>query len=312
MTKFIDAQTIEDYINYPELVDQIENYYQKLKEGKVSVTSRIFNPTVEGGVFIVGGATNFETESFIVMSQLVMPWLRDKAEPVARTSYLYTNYKTGELKAVVTGGDLVRYRTPAKSALVAKYLAPKKSKYTLGLIGLGIQAITHAEAFKSMFNINRIVAHSRTPQKWQHNIDAINESLYMDVEILSREEVIEQSDILIIITSAKEPLLNFSDLHKGQLVIGTDHAETVAKDVVLKADKVFVDYRPTAENEIGPVKILLDEGQKYEDIVDGDLLQLATGELKGRESEDEIIFFQSLGVLHENLATVEYLYEKTK
>jgi ornithine cyclodeaminase len=101
-------------------------------------------------------------------------------------------------------------------------------------------------------------------------------------------------------------------LHKGQLVIGTDHAETVAKDVALNAEKVFVDYRPTAENEPATIRMLLEEGHAYEEIVDGDLLQLTGGALPGRESEDEIIFFQSLGVLNENLAAVEYLYDKLK
>jgi ornithine cyclodeaminase len=100
------------------------------------------------------------------------------------------------------------------------------------------------------------------------------------------------------------------DLHKGQLVIGTDHAETVAKDVALNADKVFVDYRPTAENENATIKMLLADGQKYEELVDGDLLQLTSEEVVGRNSDDEIIFFQSLGVLNENLAAAEYFYNK--
>ena len=110
----------------------------------------------------------------------------------------------------------------------------------------------------------------------------------------------------------KITLVSFSELHKGQLVIGTDHADTVAKDVVLNADKVFVDYKPTAENEPATINTLLNEGKSYDELVDGDLLQLSAGEIKGRVSEDEIIFFQSLGVMNENLAAVEYLYEKVK
>jgi ornithine cyclodeaminase len=310
MTKIINKKLIEEAIEYKELIDQIEKYYQLLKEGKVAVTNRIFTDSKDGGKYIIGGATNFENETYIVMGQTVMPWLAEQALPVAMTSYLYNSFRTAEIKAVVGGIDIVRFRTAAKSALAAKYLAPKKDEYTLGLIGLGIQSVTHSEAISSIFNVSRIIANSKNPEKRGANLESIKSKLGRSVELLSKEEVIKQSDILVVISSAKEPLVNFAELHAGQLVIGTDHAETVAKDVVLNADKVFVDYRPTAESEMAAVKMLLDEGQKYEEIVDGDLLQLASGELKGRDSENEIIFFQSLGVMHENLATVEYLYGK--
>lgn len=312
MTKIISKRLIEKSNNFVELVDEIKKYYQMLKNGKVSVTNRIFSPTKENGIYIIGGATNFETENFIVMSQPVMPWLGEQGLPVATTSYMYSSFRTGELKAIIGGADLVKYRTPAKSALAAKYLAQNKKEYTLGLFGLGIQAVTHAEAFSALFNVTRIIAHTRTPEKRKHNLVKITTKLGINVELLSREEVIKHSDILVVVTSAKEPLVHFSELHSGQLVIGTDHAETVARDVVLNADKVFVDYRPTAENENATVKILLAGGYKYKDLVDGDLLQLTSEEIKGRGSDKEIIFFQSLGVLNENLAAVEYFYNKLK
>lgn len=312
MTKIINRKLIEESLNFPELVDYIEKYYQLLKKGTVTVTPRTFTPTQDKGLFISGGAINFENENFIVMSQPVMPWLGEQGLPVATTTYMYSSFRTGELKAVIGGSDLVKYRTPAKSALAAKYLAVKKKEYTLGLIGMGIQAVTHAQAFSALFNVTRVLAHARTPEKRKHNLAEIESKMGKGVELLSKEEVIKQADILVVITSAKEPIVHFSDLHKGQLLIGTDHAETVAKDVALQADKVFVDYRPTAENENATIKILLEEGNKYEDLVDGDLLQLTGGEITGRSSDTEIIFFQSLGVLNENLAAVEYFYNKVQ
>jgi ornithine cyclodeaminase/alanine dehydrogenase-like protein (mu-crystallin family) len=312
MAKLINKELIEKSIDYKELRDEIEKYYLMLRDETVKVTTRLFSPTKDGGLHIIGGATNYKEETLITMSQPVMPWLGDEALPVANTAYLYTSFRTGVLLAVIAGADVVKYRTPAKSALAAKYLAPDKDKYTIGLIGLGIQAVTHADAFTSLFNVSRIITTSRTPDKWQENIDSIKEITNKEVEILSREDVIAQSDILIVITSSKETLVEFKDLHTGQLIIGTDHADTVAKDVVLKADKVFIDYRSTAEGEVATIKTLLDEGNKYEEIVDGDIAQLALGELKGRENNEEIIYFQSLGVLCENLAAVEYLYNKNK
>ena len=293
MTKLITKSTIENNLDFPKLIDQVRDYYVKLKEGTVTLS---------------GCATNLETQSFIVMGQPVYPWKSEQAQPVATTAYLYMDYMNGEIKAVVGGADLVAYRTPAKSALAAKYLAPNKEKITLGLIGLGIQSVTHAKAFNETFNLENILVTSRTPDKWQHNIDAIADKTSITPQIKETSEVVNESDIIVLITSSKEPIVEFEQLHPGQLIIGTDHADTVGKSVALNTNKVFVDYRPTAENENATIKMLLDEGKVYDDLVTGDLLQLASNEIQGRESEDEIIFFQSLGVMCENLAAVEYYY----
>src|SRR5690349_4943037 len=98
MAKIINKTLIELNVNFEELVNQIKLYYQKLNDGTVGVTNRIFSPTKDGGIYIIGGATNFSNEHFIVMSQPVMPWLAEKALPVATTSYLYSSFRTGELE----------------------------------------------------------------------------------------------------------------------------------------------------------------------------------------------------------------------
>ncbi len=130
------------------------------------------------------------------------------------------------------------------------------------------------------------------------------------MEVLPLEAVIAEADILHVATFAKEPLFSFDDLHSGQLVISLAHSEEVSRDIVFNA-KTFVDLAETAYAETGPVKIALEDGYARSDIA-GSLGELTSDSVRGRENADEIIYFQSLGVMNENLALVDYFYEKLK
>ncbi len=200
-------------------------------------------------------------------------------------------------------------RTSAKSAVAVRYLAHPGSS-VLGLIGLGQQAVAGARAIASQVRLERIVGFSPNADNRKENLNKIKEQTGLDVEVLPLEAVIAEADILHVATFAKEPLFSFDDLHSGQLVISLAHSEEVSRDIVFNA-KTFVDLAETAYAETGPVKIALEDGYARSDIA-GSLGELTSDSVRGRENADEIIYFQSLGVMNENLALVDYFYEKLK
>lgn len=59
------------------------------------------------------------------MASPFMPWNVELGKSIATGYYLLINYKTEELIAVVDGTSLMNFRTGAKSAVAAKYLAKK-------------------------------------------------------------------------------------------------------------------------------------------------------------------------------------------
>lgn len=309
MTKIIGNRPILERYNMPEVVSAVDQAYKLLGEKKIVVPSRFFTKTKEGGDYLYGGATNLERETFMVRSSAFMPWFKGvEGKRIVTGYYLYSSFRTGDLLAIINGNDIVNLRTGAKSAVAAKYLAKKGSK-VLGLIGLGQQARTQAEAIASQFDLARIIGYSRDESKSLPTQKYIKEKTDLKVEYLPKEEVVKQSDILIIGTFSQEPLVSFLDLHPGQLVITLAHAPEVAQDVIEQADQVFVDYLPTSQTEAGSVKAALDAGTSP-DKVKGDLTELASDQKPGRQNDHEIIYFQSQGVTHEDFALVEYLYDR--
>lgn len=310
MTTIITRKQTRDYV-FTEVVDAIEESYRLLGQGQLVLPPRFFTDTENGGDYLYSAATNLKRKTFVVRGSAFMPWNAEKGVSTVTGAYMYSSFLTGEVLAMVEGTEVVKLRTAAKSAVAANYLA-KNNSSVIGFVGLGQQAKMHAEILTQLFPITSLLGYSRNPQGNPEPLAYIKEKTGLEVTLLeSPQAVAAQADILVVATHATEPLVSYADLHPGQLVLALDHAESVAKDIVLQA-KTYVDFTPTAENENAPVKMLLQEGKlRIEDIA-GELSDLVLQKVPARTSDEEIILFQSLGVMNEDLATVEYLYERNK
>lgn len=291
------------------VIDAVEDAYKNLAEGAIKNPPRSFVATRDGGDYLFGSCLNLKKDTYIVFGSPFMPWLKSSEKPMVNGYYLYQSIKKGDLLAVVNGEDLVNIRTGAKSAVAVKYLA-RKNASVLGLIGLGNQSKTQAEAIAAQCKIEAILGYSPHFANRTETFNHIKSKTGLTVQSTSLEEVIKRSDILVVGTHSKTPLVTFEQLHKGQLLISLAHAEEIERSIVKKA-KTYVDLRESAMNENSPVKMALADGTDASVII-GELGELITGKVRGRISEDEIIYFQSLGAVHEDLAILEYLYDKLK
>ncbi len=309
MTKIISKSDLLNNYDMREVIEAVEKVYKKLGEDKIDIPQRVFAKTKKGGDYLYGAATNLEKGTFIVLSSAYLPWNSKKDLPTVTGAYLYSSFETGELLAVVNGEKLVDLRTGAKSAVGARYLARGNSE-VLGLIGLGQQAKTQAEAIASEFGLKRIIGWTRNPDKHKDTLEYIKEKTGIEVELEQRDNVVDQSDILVVGTYSKKILVEYDQLQKGQLVISLSHSTEVSPDLVKNA-RSFVDTYETALSETGPVKAAIEEGFSKKDL-GGELSDIISGKKKGRVNDDEIVLLQSLGVMCENLAVVEYIYETVK
>lgn len=309
MYKYISGDEVLANYKMEDLIKCIEQEYKLLGGGKIQVSARTFMDTKDGGDYLFGAATNLERETFLVRGSAYMPWFNNTKTPNVTGYYMLTSFRTGDLNALVEGKDIVILRTGAKSAIAVRYLARENSN-VLGLIGLGNQMKTQTEAICKIRDIKRVVAWTRNPDAHLETINYIKSKTGIEVELKSSvNEIMQESDIIVVATHSKEPLINYKDAKAGQLILSISHSIEVSDDFVFNSDKVYVDYIETAKNEFGPFKSAMQKGFEINKL-NGDLSALATGKIQGREDENEIIFFQSLGVMLEDMATVEYLYDK--
>ncbi len=80
--------------------------------------------------------------------------------------------------------------------------------------------------------------------------------------------------------------------------------------ILPRASKIYFDSKEAVLSESGDILIPLEEGIITEDDFTGDIGNVIKGELIGRENDDEIIVYETVGVGAQDLVTAKAIYEK--
>ena len=80
--------------------------------------------------------------------------------------------------------------------------------------------------------------------------------------------------------------------------------------VLINGDKIYVDTRDGVLNESGDFIIPIKENQFSESDVTGELGELILGKIKGRENDDEITIFKTVGSGVLDVVTAKRIYDK--
>lgn len=202
---------------------------------------------------------------------------------------------------------LTAWRTAVVSALASHYLMPKRSSMRVGIIGTGAQSEFQVLAHHWQQAISSVLYYDSDPlamQKFQHNLAHESFSLQACDDAKS---VFDGSDMVITATTVApgSSIAKASWCRPGMHIcaIGGDspYKNELNKDC-LQAAKVVVEYWPQSAKE-GEVK-LLDKGQ-----VHAELWQLVQGHKPGREHDDELTVFDSVGIALEDYVVLQCIYD---
>jgi alanine dehydrogenase len=78
------------------------------------------------------------------------------------------------------------------------------------------------------------------------------------------------------------------------------------------ASSLFADRRESVLNESGDYLFAFREAAIGPEHIRGEIGEVLTGKIQGRNSNEEITLFKSLGLAVEDLAAVDYLYRQAK
>jgi ornithine cyclodeaminase/alanine dehydrogenase-like protein (mu-crystallin family) len=221
--------------------------------------------------------------------------------------------ETGDLQAVVEAGHMGQMRTGAASGVAAKHLA-REDAATVGIFGTGTQAPAQLEAVCAVRPIERVRAHSPTRDHRERFAAEMTERLGLPVEpVAEPRRVVRDADVVITITKAPEPLFDGDWLRPGAHVnaAGSNRAEAREIDsrTVQRADLITIDDRAQARVEAGDLLAAERAGVlSWDEVVELGLV--VAGQHPGRQDEESITLFESLGVAIEDVAVARRVYEK--
>ncbi len=229
-------------------------------------------------------------------------------------SLLYSA-ETGDLLAMMEADTLGRLRTGAASAVATRYLA-RADAGTVGIIGTGGQARTQLEAIARVRPVALVQAYSRTPQRREAFATEMVQVLGAEVVAVdSAEEAVAGADIVVTMTTAREPVLLGRWLRPGMHVnaAGANAADRRELDAeaVARADRIVVDSREQALLEAGDLLAPVQEGRlSWEQVTE--LGAVVTGAAPGRRDDEEVTLFKSLGIALEDVALMHLVYARAR
>jgi ornithine cyclodeaminase len=106
-----------------------------------------------------------------------------------------------------------------------------------------------------------------------------------------------------------KPYLSYDWLQKGAFVSNISIMD-VHKEVFLKADKVVVDDWEQSNREKKVINQLVVEGTFSREQLHAELGEILIGTKVGRESDEEIILLNPMGMAVEDIASAHEIYRK--
>lgn len=218
---------------------------------------------------------------------------------------------TGRLRALVGGNYLTAARTAAASAVSIAHLSRKDAR-VLGMIGAGHQSAFQLRAAAEQRNFEKVVV-------WNLHADGLErlataaEETGLPFEIVSREQVGAEADVVITITSACEALLMKDWIKPGTHLacMGTDTKGKQELDPALVASATIFTDEVAQSITIGETQHAVAAGLLSEDDITP-IGAVINGAHPGRTSDDEITLFDGTGVGLQDLAVAKVAAERAE
>ncbi len=230
----------------------------------------------------------------------------------------------GEPLAILNDGFVQHARVAGTACLAAKYLA-RTEVSTLGILGSGGMARSHALGFCAIRSIQKIRVYSPTKENRENFAREIAQKAKIEVEPCENpERVIETADILAACTDSVLPVIKKQHLRPG-LHVSTvlpselEHGIRENFDVFIhhldhRAEKYMMpkieeEYRRLSKAKLADFQYLYSNKPEK----DSTLADLVAGKSPKRTNDSQITFFDNVpGSGIQFAAVANLIYEKAK
>ena len=291
--RILSAADVRAALPMPKAIDAMRHAYSQLSAGKATAPPRQHISTDKGVTLIMPAYLPAGGE-FGIKVVSVYDDNPNLDLPRITATVLVLDPATGTPKAFMDGASLTAIRTGAGGGVAADLLARQDAK-TVGLFGAGVQARAQLQAVMAVRNITCVNLISRTHASAQQLATEISEwTDAPEVNLVSTpRQVVEDADIVLCATTSGTPLFDGNDLQPGTHItaVGTFVPEKREVDTttIRRANRIVVDSREDCLEEAGDLIIPNAE-------IDAEIGEIINGNKPGRQSDEEITFFKSVGV----------------
>ena len=300
--------------NLPEAIGVIETAFKKKIAGEIILPDKIsviFDEDTQNRINCMPGAL-LNDKVYGVKWVAVFPENPKEGYRNVTGTMILSELTYGHTLSVMDAGYLTEIRTAAVGATAAKYLAREDAK-TIGFIGAGQQARRHLDMVKIVRpEIKTCYVSSLADGSTERFIEE-EKLLHPDMEFIdcqdNYEKAVVDADIIVTAISGQEPILKAKWIKKGAFYIhvaGWEDEYAVPK----LASKIVCDDWECIKHRTQTISRMYKEGLLTDDEIYSDLDEIVTGRKPGRESDEEFIYFCSVGLAFIDVSFAKYIYDK--
>lgn len=205
-------------------------------------------------------------------------------------------------------------RVGAMGAIAAKHFARPDSK-SIGFIGAGEQAKMHLIAMKTVVPA---IEECRVSAKYEHEekqfVDEMG-PLFPDIRFsaanTNTQKAIVDADIIVTATSVQAPLLKAAWVKPGTFyshIGGWEDEYAVAK----QCQKIVCDDWETVKHRTQTLSRMYKDGELTDEDLHANLVEVVAGEKGGRNTVEERIYFNAVGLAYVDVAIAHAMYRRAK
>lgn len=311
--RFIDREEVARRLTYEVCIPIVRDAMVAFSRGETKQLLRSIISLSEGRFFgVMPGAMGAHG---VFGAKLISVFHANAARGVQSHQGLVILFdpETGAPVCAVHAGELTAIRTGAASAVATDALARKDAK-RMALLGTGEQAGTHARAISKVRNLESIVVWGRSSERAHTFAERMQRELGLSVTTASSVgEAVAEADIVCTLTSAFEPILQGAWVRPGTHVnvVGSGYAgpTEVDNDLVVRS-RFIADSREGVLQQGSEFLRAKAAGLVSDNHVVGEIGQVLAGTICGRQSDEQITVYKSLGHIVQDLATAWALYTR--
>jgi ornithine cyclodeaminase len=300
----LNAHEVREATPMPEVIQAMKHAYAALSTGQATVPMRVHLSIPQHdalSLFMPAYTHADDTEALAVKVVSLFPTNPARGLAYIQAAVLVLDPQTGRAIALLEGSSLTAIRTGAASGAAIDLLARKESK-TVAIFGAGAQGRTQLEAACTARKIDTAYVFDPTADKAQAFADQMKGKgrIPQDIRVArSAKEAIENADIICTATTSKKPVFEDQDLKAGTHISAVGSYKPDMQEVpaeTLQRARIFVDSRAAALEEAGDLIQPIRAGLFDESHIGAELGEVVLGIKSGRESQEEITYFKSVGI----------------
>ncbi|HEU0295822.1 MAG TPA: hypothetical protein VFR47_23995 [Anaerolineales bacterium] len=299
----LNAEEVRQALPMDQAIAAMQDAYASLSDGTAVVPLRTRLPISNHDALSLFMPAYMKTESGEALAvKIVSLFPKNPARGLAyiQAAVLVLESDTGRAVALLEGSTLTAIRTGAGSGAAIRQLARMDSK-VVAIFGAGAQGRTQLEAACTARKIETAFIFDSNREKAEEFAQQMAgyRSVTKDMRVAnSPGEAVKLADIICTATTSSMAVFDDKDVKSGTHIsaIGayTPEMQEVPVETLARA-RIVVDSYATVMEEAGDIVKAIQAGAIKQSGIHAELGEIVLGKKTGRESDDEITFFKSVG-----------------